>query len=403
MNSQAISPNTTPRADRLRGVAFVFLVLCAASSLLSVAISQIALGASLLVFLIGCAGGDRPLRTGLEWPTLLFMGWALLMIPFSDDPLDSLLHARRFYLFSALWLAATLVDSERRRLIMFVAVVLAAAVNGGYSVLTEVLQPQEYNSRIHMVQNSTMTGAWLLMAAALVIVALLMRVQSRRWRSVLVLALMPVLAAVLFSQTRSAWLGLLGGVVIIFWLTHKRYLVILAAILITATILAPDHFKDRTRSIFTNTHSTNSQRVQLWKAGLDLIKAHPLTGVGDRNLSDLTPPVYKNDANQEPVYLRHLHQNQIMMATIWGIPGLILGMWFLFKNIHLLLRRWLINRKDRIGGLYKASWTLAAIGVWVGVNIAGLFDWTFGDPEMSLVYMLCVGLALSGSKADSFT
>ena len=393
------SSGRTSRGEGSRRLSFAFLVLTAATSMLSVSVSQIALGVALFFFLLSWARGRRPSSTGLEWPAGLLLGWALLMIPFSPDIPDSLYHTGRFYLLGALWMSASLADTDRKRRLILLSIVAAAVFNAVYSVLTETLLPGDFDRRIRLLQHSVSTGSWLMMCACLLISAMLAATRSGLGRILLFLAFLPPLAAVVLSRTRGAWLGLLAGILVCLGLRRRRVLPVLAVLLVATALMAPDGYKERAMSIFDFSFRTNNQRVIMWKAGVEMIRENPVTGIGDRNLVGDVPPVH---VGRREVRMSHLHSNPVMVGVIWGIPGLVLWLWLCLKIPIVLFRRW--RRRAETGApddrILEAA-ILGGLGVWVAVNVAGLFDWTYGDPELSLVFFLCVGTALSGPIASS--
>jgi len=121
-----------------------------------------------------------------------------------------------------------------------------------------------------------------------------------------------------------------------------------------------------------------------------MVKAHPITGVGDRGLEEISPDYYTSETDQ---YFGHLHNNIVQMAVIWGIPGLIFAQAFLW----FLIKRWRALRR-RTGGLSgapaAAGWVLGAIGAWISFYIAGFTEWYFGDAETMLIYLAILGCAL---------
>ena len=130
-----------------------------------------------------------------------------------------------------------------------------------------------------------------------------------------------------------------------------------------------------------------------------MIKAHPLTGVGDCDLAEVSRQYY---GDQETRYFGHLHSNQIMLAAIWGIPGFILGHLFIIVPLILLIRRWraLVKVPDvRRVNSALAGWILGAIGVWVSFFVAGFTEWYFGDAEPMVLYLAIIGIAL-GTRAE---
>jgi O-antigen ligase len=372
------------------------LLLMFAAALLSVAVSQIALGLSLLCWLaLFASRRARPARTGLEWPLLCLAGWMLLTIPFGDDPAQAVLRAKRLYLLLPCWLGASLLSDEGRRGKALALVVGMATIDAVYSIVDEVLLPgYAADHRLHMIQRSTMTASWLMMVAALVAGAVVARARPRVLRWGAAAALVPLLAALLLSQSRSAWLGFVAGgaVLLFFW---KRRLVAAGALVVVVLVLMPGPVHDRAATIVDPDFRTNQQRFALWRTGWDLVREHPLTGVGDRDLSPETPGFTIYGGPQRVVHPGHLHQNLLMFAVLWGVPGLALGLWLLVAVFWRLLRGLAASggQGDR-GPPAAAAWRLAAPAVWTAMLVAGAFDWTFGDAELSLLVWAVIGAAL---------
>jgi O-antigen ligase len=376
---------------------FAALLLAALAAQLSVAIGQLALGLAMLAALARVATRrDRVARTGLELPFLLLLFWALAMIPVSEVPHEGLRNARRFYLFVALWLGAGYVVGERRRWAVLAAVALGATINAVYSVVVESVIPGDYAHRIGMIQHSVITSSWLVMTASLLAGAVALLGPGVRLRLGAALVLAPLLVAVALTQSRSAWLGTAAGFALMTAFARPRLVLPLILVAAAGFALSPSHLRERLRSVTDPAQATNAQRLVLWRAGLDLVREHPVTGVGDRNLAPLTPALAMAPGAVPTVHVRHLHQNFLMLAAIWGVPGLVFGTWFLLGMGWRLGRRW---RELRVEGARappaRRIWALGGLGVWAGVIVSGFFDWSFGDPELGLVYLLAVGVALA--------
>ena len=375
---------------------YAALVLMALASQLSVAASQILLGVALLMALVRwLSGKDRPLATGVELPALLLVGWALLMIPFSPRPEESLIFARRFYLFTALWLCAWYVRSESRRAAVLIALLTGAVINCVYTIVTQAWLPGDFTRRLSMIQHTTITGSWLVMCAAVIALAFVIHGRGVWLRILASVSMAPLLAALVLTQSRSAWLGFVAGAAVTVALRRKRLVLVLTAGIVALFVLGPDTYRDRMRTIVDPTFRTNVQRFTLWETGWDLVKEHPLIGVGDRNLSEYSP-VYLHGRERREVKLPHLHSNPVMLAVIWGLPGLALGTWFMIAlGVRLWQRHRVFGRQVGRSPPLRPVWIAAALGVWIAVNVSGLFDWSFGDPELSLVFFATCGIALS--------
>ncbi len=385
--------------DLIRGDGPVFaaLALTAIAAQMSVAFGQILLGLALLLALVRLLlRRDRFTPAGVELPGLLLIGWALLMILFSTDPDESLVRAKRFYLFTALWLCAGYVRGEGRRGLLLAAAIFGAAFNCVYSILVEAWPLPEYAGRLGLMQNSVITGSWLVMAGALLALAQVMHGSGLWARLLSGLAGAPMIVALLLTQSRSAWLGFAAGAAVVAGARSKRWLAVLAVAGALVFLVGPDAFRERLRTIVDPSYRTNTQRFEVWERGWELVREHPVTGVGDVDLRPFSPDVLITNSETRTTRLGHFHSNAVMMAVLWGVPGLGLGVWFLGALWLRLWRGFRLNAGIASGGdPHRRVWLAAALGVWTGLVVTGVFDWSFGDPEFTLVAFSTFGAALA--------
>ena len=87
----------------------------------------------------------------------------------------------------------------------------------------------------------------------------------------------------------------------------------------------------------------------------------------------------------------HFHNNWVQIAVTTGVVGLACyAAWMGLVGFLL----WRAYRRTR-GGVAAAG-----LAVFVGFQIGGLFDWSFGDAEVANQFFLWVGLALAASAAS---
>jgi O-antigen ligase len=219
---------------------------------------------------------------------------------------------------------------------------------------------------------------------------------------VIAVAISPVILGLIMTMTRSAQLGLLAGLGLMLLLAKPRLFgMFLGLLLLVTAVLAvfgenmmSERLWSRINPQYVLAGDNTSLRLEMWGGGLEMVKAHPITGVGDRGLEEISPDYYTSPNN---LYFGHLHNNIVQMAVIWGIPGLIFGQAFVFAGLWFLVKRWRTLRR-RPAGLRAApaqsGWVLGAIGVWISFYIAGLTEWYFGDAETMLIYLAILGCAL---------
>lgn len=373
---------------------------------LSIAVSQLALGLGLLLWVTRwLVWGERPLRTGLEQATFVLALWALAMIPLSSDPGQSAVFYRRFFLFSALWVTASQADSEARRRWLLMAVTAGAVLISLYSEIHVYRETGAlFQVRLGEMSNP-MTSGCLLMLVLLTLGGMILTPGTRRrTRIYLAVAALPIVVALVQTMTRSAWLGLVcGGLAMVFWARPKLTLPVLALALLLLVVLPqlPEHIvpgglSQRLSLEYILQGDSTDARVDMWRGGWQMIKQHPILGVGDRDLTELSPTYYTSASG---LYFGHMHSNLVQLAVIWGLPGFLAAMAFLVAIPCILIRRWLNWRRTRPEqSTWQAGWVLGALGAWVGFFVAGLTEWYFGDAESMLLFLTIVGAALGRNQ-----
>ena len=96
---------------------------------------------------------------------------------------------------------------------------------------------------------------------------------------------------------------------------------------------------DKNTSVAENKES-NAERLVVWQAGIQLIKVHPLFGVGTGDVKDALLAEYQKE-NKLVVYNLKLnaHNQYIQTFIALGIPGVLLLIFMLLYPGVLALRR----------------------------------------------------------------
>jgi len=388
------------------GFAMVLLVV----GFLSIAVSQICLGVSLGILVLRWAVlKQRPPRTGLELSATLLALWALINIFFSTDWQTSLIFYRRFYIFSAIWIMAMVATTEYRRLLLLAAAMVGAMAISLYGEIRLIMETGSlFGARFGAMSNPMTSGSMLMMMVLLGFGFLLGRGHGRRLRLAVAAALVPILLGTMLTMTRSAVLGLLGGIGLMLLLSHRRWFIAFAASAVIALILLlslghnflPHKYQLRLNWDYQISGRNTQIRLEMWRGGWEMVKERPLTGFGDRSLEDICPDYY---GDEETLYFGHLHNNFVQLAVIWGIPGLILGVFFLVMPLILLLRRWRNLQRSARPLPVLNSWVLGACGVWMGFFLAGFTEWYLGDAETMLIYLSLLGCALGPDESGELS
>lgn len=202
----------------------------------------------------------------------------------------------------------------------------------------------------------------------------------KRWdlpRSVLLLCSLQIpllICALVVNLKRGPWIGtLLAASVFCFLYARKLVLVVIASAITLACVVTPV----RERLLDSYNHFTISGgRSTIWRIGAELATEYPL-GIGYHNSG-----IMREFAPEIPPELKHFHNNLINITTELGWLGGAVFVWLIVALLRLCFR-------DRSAPLYTAIG--CALIAW---QAAGLFEYNFGDSEITIIVWALVGLVL---------
>jgi O-antigen ligase len=231
-----------------------------------------------------------------------------------------------------------------------------------------------------------MTYSGLLMLVIIAATArLLFRTTDRVWTALVMPALLVALGLTL---TRSAWVGAFVGLAVLFSLRDFRMLALLPIVAALFVALAPAAVTDRVYSMFDVNDPSNRDRVAMMQSGVQMIREHPLTGVGP----NMVPRVYAeyrvvsavNETNP------HLHNVPLQIAAERGLPALGAWVWFLVVAFRGLWHRFRETEMPSLGA--------AAIAGLAAMLAAGLFEHNFGDSEFLMLLLVLITLPYAADR-----
>lgn len=154
-------------------------------------------------------------------------------------------------------------------------------------------------------------------------------------------------AALVFNGTRGAWLSiaiLFPVFIKLLNMNKKMILKLLSISLLAITVFYVNPYLNvRVKSIFDPHMQSNSERILMWKSAFQMIKDHPVFGVGLSQYKDKYQNEYILPEARERE-LAHPHNIFFMIAAEAGLVGLI-GLIWMFSNIlYSSYRRWIIDK-----------------------------------------------------------
>ena len=336
---------------------------------ISIAGMQIALAVAAAGVLLA---PPRPLRTPLDWPALAFVVVALLsdLLSVHGMPgLDAATLWRAILGFFVVTHGLRLLPAEAPRRIVLCAAIglLCASIVGllQYRTGTDVVYLLGLRGEPAMVEAPGAAGRFGAMGFftsrltfghnATVLVALLggsaaagvFPVRPRR----LVIAICAIaLVAIAVTFDRAAYVALLVSALVIVVRHRHRALALAAAGLAMLVLLHP-----AIRSRFTSAFSreANADRLFIWSRALEIIRDHPLHGIGFANYPKVCGAYYDR---VDPHFFMRTWAHNLELSTLaeMGPLGLLALGWVLLAATRMLLRS---------KNLF-ATGSLAALAAW---------------------------------------
>ena len=202
----------------------------------------------------------------------------------------------------------------------------------------------------------------------------------------------------ILSFTRSVWVGaVMGFAVATFMMPRKVITGVLLPMILVATV-ASGLIYHRVSMSLGEGFAPDTSRLEMVRAGIGMIRDHPLFGVGPERISVEFPRYYSGSGNLADFYYGHLHNNILQIAAERGLLCLAAFFW-LIAAIYVQLVRMLKTSGE------ATRWAaLSAISALTGFLVAGLFEYNFGDSEvlMLLLFILSVPYGLAGKKPPYF-
>jgi O-antigen ligase len=290
-----------------------------------------------------------------------------------SDAVEELARWAVLLLCAAYAYPALRAETWRRRLSATIVVsALLAALLGliQYFGLAPALFPSfgEKSQRLYSIfGNQDLFGGYLALAAPLLVIAVL--TSSTKRAVAAAFGCMVLVAGLLLSGSRTAWLATAVGALAALtfgaksWRRPAVLALMTAAALIAAVALAPQSTLQRVLVTFTEQDLGGRARLWFWDGTLRMIAAHPWAGVGPGNFAYWSPH-YLGEALHAPggaehyhnlVHTLHAHCEPLELVSETGILGAAFGLWLLVRLV-------------RCRGIEWAS--LSALGVFCLFNPA---------------------------------
>jgi O-antigen ligase len=324
------------------------------------------------------------IRSPLDLPLWLFIGWVLITVPFATDPAYSFAEWKKFVAQAGIFYWSLLVLRRCRDQALpqriFWSLALGGTILAGYSLIDFAERGGTWRDRFIRAQAFGSDYNWLstYMVMTIPVLGSLIVMYRAVWiRATQSVGFGVALAAQVFSYTRGGWLGHAAQAVTLALLVGGRRVALRVLgfmMLAVAGLFLASQAGIQTDTVAAKTVDT---RLKVWAIGLEGIAANPLVGIGYGNNSFVKKfPEYSLNAqavspDQERI-IPAMHNTFLMVTLGSGLPALVSFIWMFIT----LLRRLLSPGR----GTSHDPYAMMAVGIGlavIGFAVRNLFDYMF--------------------------
>jgi Lipid A core - O-antigen ligase and related enzymes len=354
-----------------------------------------------LIMLISFKKTAFTLLSPLTLPFLLFFLWAVFGLFFTLD-FKNTLHDLRGYLLKYLIIFYLLVNyfNSQKKLEIISWIVIASATIFSIGAVIQYYFIEGFPLGVRLGETfKEMHTDYIGFVTIFAITLSLNNLRKSKTLTCKILCLLCffiMCTATLLTQSRGSLIGLFASLVILCFINRKIIIVIIALLILVFFVPG---LKDR----FDHEKIMLNERVKINRLTMELIKAHPIAGIGfgmqiygNPNLVDLEKynkkllPQY-----QQEIIITSPHNTILDITVRTGIIGLLLFFNILLTSLFML---WKILRLTK--SEYFKSWVICLFACFMSFLIPALFaDTTFG-PRVVVFYTMLAMIAILWNLAQ---
>ena len=345
------------------------------------------------------------LLTSVDWSVIAFLIVSLISVHFAEYKTFALREFRVIILEPIIFYALIRTAKPDQRAVwrivdalIFAAVLVAVIGLVLYAFNLNIITAEEGVRRLRSVYGSPNNVGLFLGRVFPIGLAIALLGRGRR-RKLYALALLPIIAAIILSQSGGAiFIGIPASILAIGILAGGRWLwAAIGTLIVGALASIPLLNSPRIQALFSAEGGTSFFRISLWKSTLDLIREHPLFGVGPDNFLYAYRDRYlRPDAWQES-FLSHPHNFALDFAARLGLIGLGVFVWMQFAFFRTAYR---LMRKMKSLNIDHWALIIGLMASMVDFLAHGLVDASYFVVDLAFVFMLTLALAQTLAAAS---
>ena len=206
-----------------------------------------------------------------------------------------------------------------------------------------------------------------------------------------------IIVSVIFTYSRSAWLGLFVGVIMFAVIVSpKGWLVLLPAGLVTVALalIFPDTIGARLINFVSISDSANNYRIDVWNSSWNLLSDTWLFGIGWGEEAFRTAYInYGTDGTQYAMHSHSLYMQIAIQTGVCGIFVFVLSLIGVFKKCFSTFTK---CDSVNILTLYSGS----AVSGAVAVLFTGIFDYTWYNFRVFFIFWALLAFACAAANVS---
>lgn len=323
----------------------------------------------------------------LAVPFLLFVAAAIFTSFFSTDMVKSFRVISDHYLYrmTGFYVVLMFIRQKKQLVQLLVLAFFSHVINDIVCVYqtidTGVL-------RTGGIIGCMMTGGSLDVWIPIIAVALLTGKLRGNKKYIFWVASIIAVGGLICNATRGTWLAMVVTIPLLMLLYMRSKLKALATItvvmaLVAGLFMSMPSFQQKVSSIGDTKLQGTAERFLLWQSAYNMFQDHPLTGVGYATFKKNYREIYISPEAKEP-NLGHAHNNFFHVLAECGFIGAAcLLIWWLGTGVYCI-KGWLCQRNPGY---------LALLGLFMGIMLQGLTEYTMGDSIVMKLFWFMLGLA----------
>jgi len=340
----------------------------------------------------------------LNIPLLLFFGWTVFGLFFALDQANTL-HDIYAHLLKYILLYLLLINyfnSFRRFEILWLLLIFSTAVFAVYLMIYFYLiigNPfgVKLGYKMPWEVPPNFIGVLTIFATLLCVnIYNFGNIKAYKW--LLAIPAGILIITTIATKTRAAIFSLFVGVIAVFFRNKKVLFFFLFSLVL---LIAAMPVKDRLSPSDLTEKLRNDDRIQIWYTFWEMIKDHPLTGVGfgmetyhDEKLLDRynqrVPPAYR-----QSVPLKSPHNFFVDITVRTGFIGLMIFLFIAWRFFRLAFRIIREGRSD-----FVRTWAVGLMAAQIAWMIQGMFESIVSGPAAKLFFIMMAMITIIWNLRD---